>query len=215
MNSQLKRSVQWTMGTLAVGSLVIAAQTTIPKKEVDTSKYTPVVQLSAAEDHARLMALLNIPAPFPAGPTGTNGLPNSANYDESKATTYSKLPDPLIMNDGKKVTTAKQWTKRRAEILEIFEREIYGRTPKVTPKVKWEVTKTDNNGTTITKTLVGHVDNSSYPLLTVDIQASLTTPADAKGPVPVIMQFSGGGNGMCVRAPAPARGGGNGTAVPA
>ena len=154
------------------------------------------------------MALLSIPAPFPAGPSGTNGLPNSANYDESKATTYSKLPDPLIMNDGKVVKSAKDWKKRRAEILELFEREIYGRTPRNTPKVKWEVTKTDNNGMTITKTLVGHVDNSSYPLLTVDIQASLTTPADAKGPVPVIMQFSGGGNGMCVRAPAPPRGGG-------
>jgi hypothetical protein len=41
----------------------------------------------------------------------------------------------------------------------------------------------------ITKKLVGHVDNSSYALITVDIQLSLTTPANAAGPVPVIMEF--------------------------
>ena len=203
MSGKLKRSSQLSMGLiLLVAFSAIGAQQT-----VDTSKYTPVVQMSAAEDHTRIMTLLNIAAPFPAGPSGTNGLPNSANYDESKAAAYSKLPDPLVMINGKKVTSAKQWPARRAELMELFQREIYGRTPKVTPKVKWEVTKTDNNGTTITKTLVGHVDNSAYPLLTVDIQAILVTPANVKGPVPVILQFNPGGNGMCVRAPVAPRGG--------
>ena len=42
----------------------------------------------------------------------------------------------------------------------------------------------------VTKELVGHVDNSSYPLVTVNIQLTLTTPAEATGPVPVIMQFT-------------------------
>jgi hypothetical protein len=77
--------------------------------------------------------------------------------------------------------------------VEDFDREIYGRVPKVTPKVKWEVAGTakGTNGDvpTITRTLVGHVDNSSYPAVTVDIQVSLTTPANAAGPVPVVMQF--------------------------
>src|SRR5262249_24838462 len=41
----------------------------------------------------------------------------------------------------------------------------------------------------VTKQLVGHVDNSSYPLITVDIQLTLTTPANATGPVPVMMEF--------------------------
>jgi len=216
MSGKMKSWIPWSLGLVLVGLSVMIGAQTAPKeaaKAVDTSKYTPVVQMSRAEDHSRIMKLLGIPEPFPAGPSGTNGLPNSANYDESKAMTYSKLPDPLIMNNGKKVASSKQWTKRRAEILELFEREIYGRTPKVTPKVKWEVTKTDNNGTTITKTLVGHVDNSAYPLLAVDIQATLTTPADANGPVPVILQFNPGGNGMCVQAPAAARGGAGGGAA--
>jgi len=208
MSVKMKRSYRWPLGVflaiLVASSLILAAQT------APAAKFKPVVQMTAAEDHARIMALLNIPAPFPSGASSTAGQPNSANYDESKAAAYSKLPDPLLMNNGKFVTSAKQWPARRAEILEIFNREIYGRTPRVTPKVKWEVTKTDNNGTTITKTLVGHVDNSAYPLLTVDIQATLTTPADAKGPVPVILQFNPGGNGMCVQAPSAPRGGGAG-----
>ena len=120
--------------------------------------------------------------------------PNAANYDESKANPYPNLPDPLTLKNGKKVTTAKTWWKhRRPEIVEDFDGEIYGRVPKVTPKVNWEVTSTtremDGAVPVITKKLVGHVDNSSYPLITVDIQLSLTTPANATGPVPVIMEF--------------------------
>jgi hypothetical protein len=55
---------------------------------------------------------------------------------------------------------------------------------------------------------VGHVDNSSYPQVTVDIQVSLSTPANATGKVPVIMQFSFAGFGRGGPAGAPgARGG--------
>jgi hypothetical protein len=119
-----------------------------------------------------------------------------ANYDEAKANPYPDLPDPLVMKNGKKVTTAKMWwDQRRPEIVEDFDREIYGRMPKNTPKVTWEVTKTDHLSVgdvpIVTKTLLGHVDNSSYPQITVDIQLALSTPANANGPVPVIMVFGG------------------------
>src|SRR5690242_5225136 len=87
------------------------------------------------------------------------------------------------------------WNQRRPEIVELFDREIYGRVPKNVPKVKWEVTGTKNemNGDVpvITKELVGHVDNSSYPDVTVDMRVTLSTPANAKGGVPVIMEFGG------------------------
>jgi (4-O-methyl)-D-glucuronate---lignin esterase len=52
---------------------------------------------------------------------------------------------------------------------------------------------------------VGHVDNSSYPLIAVDIPLTLTTPADATGPVPVMMEFgfvfdpSSGGPGAAMK----------------
>jgi hypothetical protein len=140
----------------------------------------------------------------------------SANYDESKANPYPDLPDPLVMKNGKKVTTAKMWwEQRRPEIVEEFDREIYGRLPKSIPKVKWEVTATANEAVgevpVITKTLVGHVDNSAYPQIAVDIQLSLSVPAKAKGPVPVIMVFGGapgagrGGVGGGIPAVAPSQ----------
>jgi hypothetical protein len=143
-----------------------------------------------------MMDLLHIDS-LRQGANGNNPqAPNAANYDESKANPYPNLPDPLLLNNGKKVTSAKMWwNQRRPEIVELFDREIYGRVPKNVPKVKWEVRSTTNemNGdvTVITKELAGHVDNSSYPEIAIDIKVSLSTPANAKGPVPVIMEFSG------------------------
>jgi hypothetical protein len=129
------------------------------------------------------------------GADGDPKSPNAANYDESKANADAKLPDPLVLNDGKPVTTAKMWwTKRRPEIVEYFDREIYGRMPAHTPKVTWTVTgtkqETIGDVPVITKEIVGHVDNSLYPMITVNIPLTLTAPANAKGPVPVMIEFS-------------------------
>ena len=145
---------------------------------------TQPVKLNAEQDHQRMMQLLHLTS-LPAGASGQH-----PNLDESKANPYPNLPDPLTLNDGRKVTTAKMWwDQRRPEILEYFQREIYGQTPKVTPAVRWEVAGITNNGTTITKRLVGHVDNSSYPAISVNLQLTLVTPAKAVGPVPVMMQL--------------------------
>jgi hypothetical protein len=51
------------------------------------------------------------------------------NYDEDKVGAYT-LPDPLIMADGRKVTTIEQWSQeRRPELLRLFETQVYGNTP--------------------------------------------------------------------------------------
>ena len=67
------------------------------------------------------------------------------------------------------------------------------RLPKNIPDVKWEVEITDNEriGFTpvVAKKLVGHVDNSAYPLIDVNIDAVLVVPTNVKGPVPVLMMF--------------------------
>jgi hypothetical protein len=150
-------------------------------------------QIATNEDHARMMKLLGIEK-LRRGANGSDTrADNYANYDESKANPYPKLPDPLTMKNGKKVTSASMWKQRRLEIFEEFDREVYGRAPKVTPKVNWEVTSTTNETVgafpVVMKRLVGHVDNSSYPAVTVDIQLLLATPANAKGKVPVMMEF--------------------------
>ncbi len=151
------------------------------------------VQLTSEQDHQRVMDALHMTS-MRRGADGDPKLPTAANYDESKAALSSKLPDVLVLNDGKRVTTAKVWwTKRRPEIVEMFDREIYGRVPKNVPAVTWEVAGTERemNGDVpvITKHLLGHVDNSSYPLIKVDIDLTLSTPANAVGLVPVMMEF--------------------------
>jgi hypothetical protein len=148
----------------------------------------PPVQLTADQDHERLMKLLQIDSLRP-GPS-----PTAANTDESEANPYPELPDPLKLNDGQEVTTADMWWKlRRPEVKEYFDREIYGRVPKDVPKVTWEIVSiskdTKANIPVVTKKLLGHVDNSSYHLINVDIDLALTVPADAEDPVPVMMEF--------------------------
>jgi hypothetical protein len=167
------------------------------------------IQQASKEDRQQMLNELHIVSLRP--PVNAREL-GSANYDEAKANPYPDLPDPLVMKNGKKVTTAKMWwDQRRPEIVEDFDREIYGRLPKSIPKVKWQVTNTASESVgdvpIVTKTLVGHVDNASYPQIAVDIQLSLSTPANAKGPVPVIMVFGGapGGGRGAPAATAPAQ----------
>ena len=178
---------------LTVG-LLFVSRSLFAQTPQSATTLPPVVHLTAEQDHQRVMDLLHISS-LRRGPDGDPKSPNAANLDESKATTYTSLPDPLVLNNGMKVDTPKVWwEKRRPEIVELFDREIYGRVPKQTPKVNWEVVSTSNEKVgefpVITKKLVGHVDNSSYPLISVDIQLSLTVPANATGPVPVMMEIA-------------------------
>ena len=55
--------------------------------------------------------------------------PAGANYDESKAGSYT-LPDPLVLSSGERVKDTATWEKRRRpEILRLFEQHVYGRSP--------------------------------------------------------------------------------------
>ena len=117
------------------------------------------------------------------------------------------------------------WKQRRPEIVEDFDREVLGRVPKNVPKVVWHVNRTESfevgGRPVLGKELIGAVDNSAYPDLTVEIQMTVVTPASATKPVPVMMMF-GGRSGMPPAPgtpPPPARGfgpgrGGPGAGVP-
>jgi len=160
----------------------------------ETNGPTPPTALTAEQDHQRIMDLLKINKLRPGANPRSNDPTNQPNYDESKANPYPNLPDPLTLKNGKKVKDAKTWwSKRRPEIVEDFDREIYGRVPANVPKVNWEVLKTtqEKNGDfpVVVKKLAGHVDNSAYPAIKVDIDLTLTTPANATGPVPVMIEF--------------------------
>jgi hypothetical protein len=144
-----------------------------------------------------MMDQLGIKALRP-GPSGNEKAPNHANYDESQANPFPNIPDPLVMNDGRKVTTTSiWWDQRRPELVEMFSKYIYGRVPSDVPKVAWTVTTVDHEriGFTpvIAKDLIGEVDNSASPAIKVRIHMTLVTPERAKGPVPVLMMFSHAG----------------------
>jgi hypothetical protein len=162
------------------------------KEERDA--YFAELRKASEADHRKMMDLLNIDSIRRGANGNDRNAPNAANYDETNANPFPELPDPLRLNNGEQVTSVKVWwNKRRPEIVEAFDREIYGRLPKNIPKVAWRVVSSTNETyegiPVVTKKLVGHVDNSSYPKMSVDIQLTLATPANAKGPVPVIMEF--------------------------
>jgi hypothetical protein len=152
---------------------------------------------TAQQDHQNMMDQLGIKSLRPGAEGFNRQSPHFQNTDEAKANPFPNLPDPLTLKDGTKVTTPQMWwNRRRPEIVEDFDREVYGRVPAHVPKVTWEAAKTtiETNGTIAmrTKTLVGHVDNASYRAITVNIQLTLSTPAQAAGPVPVMMEFGFG-----------------------
>lgn len=175
---------------LAIGSTCNLFPQTAP---VDSSIYPKPTTFTAQKDHDNMMQQLGITKLRP-GPSGDASAPNHANYDEALANPCPQLPDILTSKSGKKITTADMWWKqRRPEIAEDMEKEVYGRLPKKIPNVKWTVKVTDREfvGFTpvIAKELIGHVDNSDYPLINVDIKMVLVVPANIKGPVPVLMMF--------------------------
>jgi hypothetical protein len=155
--------------------------------------YPPPACLTAEQDHQNMMDQLGITELRP-GKNANSSAPNPANYDETKANPYPDLPDVLTTEDGQKVSRPEMWwEKRRPEIAGAFEREVYGRLPENIPEVTWEVVVSEREflGWTpvIARKLIGHVDNSKYPPIDVDISMVVVTPERAKGPVPVLMMF--------------------------
>jgi len=176
------------LSSMLVGAIAAVAQ---------SSATPPPVTFTADQDHQNMMDRLGIKALRP-GPSGDEKASNHANYDESLANPFQNVPDPLAMNDGQKVTSAKMWwDRRRPELVEMFSKYVYGRVPGNVPKVHWTVVAVDHEmiGFTpvIARDLIGQVDNSAYPAINVRIHMTLVTPARAKGPVPVLMMFGRAG----------------------
>ena len=83
------------------------------------------------------------------------------------------------------MTTPAQWKKRRAEIEAMFDENVYGKYPAHIPAVTWKVDSVEQMTVqgipAIVKHVTGHVDNSAYPAITVDIHADVVTPASNQG----------------------------------
>ena len=74
-----------------------------------------------------------------------------ANYDESKVPEYS-LPNPLQTSDGSKITTSKDWIEKgRPEVLELFRKHVYGRSPGEPNNIDFDIFDQGRTGNAIRK----------------------------------------------------------------
>jgi hypothetical protein len=179
------------------------------------------IRAGSQRDRDRMVELLHLPAPPTLPPPDSDlnrppGLfqrPNSTNWYDSAGNTYVRSPwgnwsnydearaghytlqDPLVTNDGRRVTDSTMWWRvRRPEILELFSREIYGRIPAHTPRVSFSVTRVDStrySGQTVVRYVTGQIDNSAYPAAKPSIEITLFLPPHATRPVPVVVVVGG------------------------
>ena len=116
------------------------------------------------------------------------------NYDESKAGSYT-LPNPLLLQNGERVRDAATWTaKRRPELLQLFEENIYGRTPqRRLPGLHWKVFNVDHNAlhglATRKQVMIYFTRNENGPKMDMLVYI----PNSAHKPVPLFlcMSFAG------------------------
>ena len=120
-------------------------------------------------------------------------LAKPAYNDNEEAIPPYTLPDVLTLEDGRKVTDRAQWAERRREILNVFEREMYGRMPPAPEAVVTEVIEqgvTLDGMATRRQVRMWFRRDKSGPFL----DWLLVTPRYAKGPVPVLEYLNYYGN---------------------
>ena len=157
-------------------------------------------------DHSLMLKKLGIESLRP-GPSGNPEASNAANSDETKAKTYESVPDLLVFENGIDVKTPADWEERRVELIDLFDREIYGRVPENLPMVNWELIweKDTLIGKTPTRyrKMKGNVDNSRYPAISVAIDFDYGIPIGYNGSIPLVMELGWiRPNGMHRPAPA-------------
>ena len=149
--------------------------------------------------HAALTACLLQGQIADSAPDVVAGIP--VNYTEANAGTYM-LPDPLKLNNGKRVTDAKTWSaKRRPEIRKLIEDNWFGRAP-VRPRGVWfEVVEQGTpafNGKAVRRQVVVYFTKErTGPRM--DLLVYL--PTGAKEPSPMFLNMSFVANNLAVADP--------------
>jgi hypothetical protein len=114
-------------------------------------------------------------------------------YEEARVPAYT-LPDPLVTSNGEKVTRAEQWPARRAQILALFEEQMYGKTPAAAAKVsvEWEEKGAEVFGGRGMRKQARLWFEHNERRLSLDVLIYL--PADQSGPIPVFVGLNFCGN---------------------
>ena len=205
-NYRLMKTINVFLGTALLSILPLTANAQFMMFGSGNRASQDSLRKIAAADYADMLTKLNIQPPREGRQPNNADESKHPNYDELTANPYPFYPDALTLQNGKKVKNAKEWTKkRRPELVKLFEDNVYGRIPDNTPSVTWEVTseeKKDFAGMpVVVRNLKGIVDNSSYPSITVEIQANVVYPDNGSTKLPVIIEFGfGGGDPTRTRA---------------
>ncbi len=112
----------------------------------------------------------------------------SINYDESKVPAYV-LPDPLLMQDGRPVTSATMWRElRRPEILELFRTQVYGRQLPTPEGLRFDVAE-DTPAALVGKATRKRirVDFAGRKETWPGVRLTLILPGNARNPVPALV----------------------------
>lgn len=131
--------------------------------------------------------------------TEVAGIP--VNYDESRVGTYI-LPDPLKLADGKSVRDAKTWfQKRRPEIVRLFEQNQFGRSPGRPSGMNFDVFDKGTpalDGKALRRQVTVYFSrDKNGPKMDLLIYL----PADARKPVPLLLNLSFSANSSVVDDP--------------
>jgi hypothetical protein len=120
----------------------------------------------------------------------------NANLDETRAGAY-KLPDPLLLLNGERVTTPEMWTRqRRPEILRLFAENVYGNSPASAHGLTFQ-SKSDKvmGGKAIRKEVTITVVSGNGPSKgNADLHVLMYLPASAPAPVPIFLGLNFMGN---------------------
>ncbi|MGV3602953.1 MAG: acetylxylan esterase [Dyadobacter fermentans] len=109
------------------------------------------------------------------------------NYDESKVGEYV-LPDPLELQNGKKITSVKEWEKqRRPEILSLFKEHVYGRSPESFDKIAFRTVRQDESAMAGKATLKEIEITVSQQAESVKINVVMFVPNGRKKPAPAFL----------------------------
>lgn len=128
--------------------------------------------------------------------------PFVANFDEAKIGNIP-IPDVLTCEDGTKITSKEAWlAKRKPELMKLFEREEYGKTPAAKPPaLRFIVTSENKNAlggkATMRQVTIYFTDKDSPRC---DILLYL--PNERKTPAPCFVSLNFGGNHAVADDPA-------------
>ena len=116
-----------------------------------------------------------------------------ANYDESNIPLFT-LPDPLVLNNGKRIKSDKEWMKyRRSEIISLFEENVYGKAPKSSNNIRYRLLNSDNEalgGKAMRKEVEVFFSNKSDKSMII----LMYLPNDKKHPCPIFLGLNFHGN---------------------